>query len=577
MARLIPPVIDPHTPSPGERHLFEKFSRDPLTRDWTVLHSLDIASHVRQVVGEIDFVLVIPGKGILCLEVKGCSRLRRQGGAWFYGNESTPDYRGPFKQATEGMHSVRKRLIERGQLPRDVVLWYAVVVPFLEELKRFETDEWAPWELVTRQDLQAPSIAPVFEHVLTEARKRLLATPSTAKMFSPGSQEPSLEVCSEIASALRPDFELAETPQSLRTRRADEIRRYTEEQFEALDLLEANARVLFEGPAGTGKTSLAIEAARRAALAGQRVLLLCFNALLAKSLAQETIAYAERILAATIHSFMTMIAGKKVLEQSGEDDFWEKRLPDAALGELLENPEPWQFDVLIVDEAQDLAADQYLDLMEFCVRGGLASGRWAAFGDFEAQRIFSGEGVDAYLRRSSSVVRYPLRVNCRNVPRVAEFAVLLGGLKPGYKRVLRPDSGESPKLLYFESRAEELALLEKTLTELQDEGFAPEEIVVLSGCRGEISGAAEIERRQPSHNFAPLSTSDNGGGLRFGSIHSFKGLESPAVVLTDCDQAFAGTDLFYVGATRATDKLVVLIDRRDRERVVEVLTRAVEA
>ena len=47
--------------------------------------------------------------------------------------------------------------------------------------------------------------------------------------------------------------------------------------------------------------------------------------------------------------------------------------------------------------------------------------------------------------------------------------------------------------------------------------------------------------------------------MRWGSIHEFKGLEAPAVVLTDVDLSKDyHRDLLYVGASRATDRLVVL-------------------
>ena len=50
-----------------------------------------------------------------------------------------------------------------------------------------------------------------------------------------------------------------------------------------------------------------------------------------------------------------------------------------------------------------------------------------------------------------------------------------------------------------------------------------------------------------------------GSGVRWDTIHAFKGLEAPVVIVTDVD----GTgprweDLLYVGMTRATDWLLVL-------------------
>jgi len=39
--------------------------------DWTVLHTLGIARRATGPYGEIDFVVIIPGEGVICLEVKG--------------------------------------------------------------------------------------------------------------------------------------------------------------------------------------------------------------------------------------------------------------------------------------------------------------------------------------------------------------------------------------------------------------------------------------------------------------------------------------------------------------------------
>jgi hypothetical protein len=78
-------VLSPPPPAP------------PAAADWTVLHSLDIAEHRRQLAGEIDFLVVAPGEGVLVLEVKGCYVLRRKDGAWYYGANDEADHRGPFR------------------------------------------------------------------------------------------------------------------------------------------------------------------------------------------------------------------------------------------------------------------------------------------------------------------------------------------------------------------------------------------------------------------------------------------------------------------------------------------------
>ncbi len=108
MARMIPPHISPDCPSPGEIKLFHKIRNEHGTEDWIILHSLDISNHIKQVSGECDFVVIIPQKGILCLELKACQKVKRNDGQWFYGDDKKPDSKDPFKQANNAMHSIRK-------------------------------------------------------------------------------------------------------------------------------------------------------------------------------------------------------------------------------------------------------------------------------------------------------------------------------------------------------------------------------------------------------------------------------------------------------------------------------------
>src|SRR5438132_12895651 len=101
MARMIPPSISSICASPGEKEIFARLKDEPGTEDWIVLRSLDIAHHLRQTVGEADFVVIVPFLGVLCLEVKACHSLQRRHGLWFYGRDPQGDPRGPFKQSSQ--------------------------------------------------------------------------------------------------------------------------------------------------------------------------------------------------------------------------------------------------------------------------------------------------------------------------------------------------------------------------------------------------------------------------------------------------------------------------------------------
>ncbi len=196
-----------------------------------------------------------------------------------------PDHRGPFRQASEAMHSLRRRLAKQYAEFDGIPFWSAVCFPFIDFTET--SAEWHDWQIIDRRALQAQPIARLIEGVLDQARKRLVE--HKAGWFDPKKAEPTPAQCQRLVHVLRPDFEFFESPKSRQRRLDEEIRHYTEEQFEALDAIDANPRLVFDGPAGTGKTLLAIEAARRAAAGGRRVLLLCFNRPLGKWLAEETV------------------------------------------------------------------------------------------------------------------------------------------------------------------------------------------------------------------------------------------------------------------------------------------------
>lgn len=126
MARMIPPVVGAHVVSDGERKIFEALKADAVAADWVVLHSLDVAKHRDQVSGEIDFVVIVPRLGVVCLEVKASRTLEVRDGRWRYGQRRAWDERGPFKQATGAMHSLRHQIARAEPRLRGIVFCSAV-------------------------------------------------------------------------------------------------------------------------------------------------------------------------------------------------------------------------------------------------------------------------------------------------------------------------------------------------------------------------------------------------------------------------------------------------------------------
>jgi hypothetical protein len=561
MARMIPSVFDESTPSPGERRLFERLQRDPGTEEWTVLHSLDLAVHPSQVCGEVDFVVVAPGLGVLCLEVKASKRVARDAdGNWLLGSKP-PTTRSPFNQADGQMRSImnflRKGDPDLGRVPVLCAVWFTNCRAELPP-----SVEWHDWQLLDQNNFTR-SVAITLTEVFSKGRRHL-----TEKAGKKSFVSPDAKTCDRVVRILRPEFELAVSLETVRSSRAQHIQHFTEEQYDALDTMDRSPRVLFTGPAGTGKTFLALEAARRAARRGQSVLLVCYNRLLAKWLRNVA---PEGVQVTTLHKLMCQVADVSP-PPDAPSTWWSSEMPDLAVEALLDSPDS-PADVLIVDEAQDLTSPTYLDVLDLSVAGGLSAGTWRMFGDFERQAIFDRKaGAAALTGRVADTVQAVLGRNCRNTPRVGAMAVTLAGIDPEYLGYRRPDDGVNVVFRPYASHADQERLLLNQLRVLEEEGFAPDDVVILSAS---ATGAA-ASTRDPVllGKLCPLGESGS-GRVRFGTVHAFKGLDAPAVVVTDVAQLTGRTtqDLLYVAMTRSTGPLCLLVSRDLGPEIAELVTR----
>jgi hypothetical protein len=568
---MIPAVMDPTTTSPGERELYRRLRDDPATSDWVVLHSLLLREHPTRVSGEADFVAIIPSLGVLVIEVKGCRSLKVDEGLWYYGGAADGDPRGPFRQASEAMHAIKGYMTDAAPRFSGIVFWSAVVFPFIAFDIR--SQEWHRWQVIDAAAFRRGSIADSLSAVLQHARSKLQSSPG-GRWFDPGSPSPTIDEVSILASTLRPRFELVESPKQRRRREEEELLVLTREQYDALDTMEENPRVVFEGPAGTGKTLLALEAARRSALQGRRVLLACFNRALGQWMRDEVGGLPEGSYVGTFSSYMVRVSGSGAAARPHDSNFWHTELPGAVLEAILDRSVADPFDELILDEAQDLLSDPFLDVLDVSLEGGLAAGRWRMFGDFERQALF-GQRVSlrSFLdERSADASIHSLRVNCRNTPRIAALTRLLAGLTPDYRRVRRPDDGVEPSLAFVDAGDESTRLID-ALERFQSEGFQGSDIVILSASARDPA-AARLRDQPWCDCIQPMDTAQP-GAIRYCTIHAFKGLEAPAIIVTDLRDVESDESraLLYVALTRALDRLVVLLPKEIAPKVAKRLSQ----
>jgi hypothetical protein len=556
--------MDDRTP-PGERDVFNMLVAGP--DQWVALHSLDLAPWNRGLRTEIDFLVIVPDTGLLCIEVKSHNAISFESDQW-----NPPDIkRSPFKQAADGRHTFYRRLRELAPQFRHVPVVHCCVFPNATfDLQPNLSVQ--PWELVDARKFRSFARAADF---CAELKIMMLCAINADANLQPLNAPLSAAQVDTIVTSCLPVQKFRPSAHDEIKRREEEIERILRDQQKpVLQLATLNKRVIVTGAAGTGKTLIAMEVARRAAGRGRRVALICFNQLVGDWMRLQ--------IEGNTHSYPNLIVGRAVrilAEMTGINipkdpapQFWAQDLPKQ-LEERLADPEfraAAAFDYLVVDEAQDLLARSRLwECLTGFLEGGVAAGSFCLFGDFENQ-VIGDQGVMerslALLQASATPTRYRLSENCRNYRIIGDSAVRLSGFDgPVYSGYMRAGGGiQNYDIFFYAEDIEQKDKLIQWLKEFKAKGYTPAEITVLSFLTSEDCVAAKLARA--GFNLRP-AWQHSSGSTAFTSVQAFKGLENKIVILTDVALGDANFQriLFYIGMTRASEFVRVLCDRKSEK------------
>ena len=545
LRKVYPGAGSEDTSSQAEIELLELF--DELPDEFTVIHSAKWITHdTRQhgTIGEADFVVAHPQHGVLILEVKG-GEISVERNKWF----STDRYRtkhrlkmDPFDQAERSRFALLTWLQNDKRTKNlDFAIFSGVVFP----------------DCVMDHHLRPDAVKDVVidAHGVNNLEQSLLDLYAYWRRKYEGAKMSGKAAVNGLINLLVPTNTLKQHTAAVFERERKKIDKLTAQQFRVLRNLQMHRKASIVGGAGTGKTMLAIEKANQLLQSGFRVLFLCFNANLAQWLNQQFIH--DNIHVSTYHSLVSSVrqwAGLPNLRLS-MDQFNEQapdllydaiqiiRTPNAGLDENL-------FDAIIVDEGQDFRSEWWIPLTELLYDE--SDGIFYVFFD-NNQRI--------YTQISDIPVQTPpfrLGENCRNTKHIHEQ--LLNYSYPEDNTICIGPPGSPveiiPKTDESSSRRELQRLLHRLVNE---QGVSPQDIVILTTLSKKRSQWQQNDQLGNFNLTWDLMAKD-GNNIRISTIHSFKGLESPVVILTELDRRRGNNEkeLLYVALSRARNHLISL-------------------
>lgn len=477
--------------SDAEAKVYAALARG-LPPGWTAWHSVRIRTRAG-FLGEGDFVLAHPERGLLVLEVKG-GRIEERDGRWTTNGVPLPE--APLDQARDFLSKLVRRLAEQSCRP-----------------PAYGAAAWFPDTRLEGQPSQDDLAGVVLgadevgwlSEALPGVVERALPRPV------PGAGRWMEAVHRLWGECWVPPLSLGARVRDLGERRF----RLDEAQLLALDGLIGNARVLVHGPAGSGKTLLAAEAARRHAALGKRVLLLCFTRPLQKWLAARLAP--DGVEVHTVSGLAHSLAERPTGAPEEGAGYWSDLFLAAS-----DTCEPC-WDVVVVDEAQDLQTEAWLLVTTLAEGKGL----WA-FHD-EAQRFWPDRAPP--LAEFDTTFRLGRGRRCP--PGIDALAARCAGEPFDEPAVRTAIADGTLRLLACPSATAVPDRLGEEVDRLLSEGLSPGDVGIVSLRGQQAAGTVFRLEKVGRHRILPADAEGMQDAVVADSFLRWKGLERPAILVAD--------------------------------------------
>lgn len=577
----------------GERRTAERLE-DKLDADYLLWYDVAVGPKHQHP----DFVVMHPRRGILILEVKDfrlSTLIQANKQTWdIHGELGPKTIPNPLEQARQYAHQVVNALERDPQLVQPegrhqgklAFPWsYGVVLPNITRAQ-FDKAELAhaiePHRVICQDEMGEQVEPEALQSRLWDMFPFMMGGVMSLPQMDRVRWIMFPEVRVQVQDQLFDDSdEAAELPS---------IMRVMDLQQEQLARSLGDGHRVIHGVAGSGKTMLlgyrAEHLAKAQTAASKPILILCYNEPLARQIARVMTAkgIADRVHAVHFHKWcrQQLVAYGQDLppKNLSWDAFFEDMVQRVITGVDRRQIPSGQYQAVLIDEGHDFAPE-WLRLVVQMVDPAtnsllvLYDDAQSIYDRTQKSKNFSFKSVGIQAQGRTTI----LKINYRNTRQILQTASLVAadlltaedkdddGV-PLLKPVSCGRDGEAPLIVRLPTLREEVAQVAELLATAHREGHAWADMAILCRHHSEMDMCAEfLRKRKLPHQVRRKSSSvydPAHDSIKVMTLHVSKGLEFPVVALVGAGRMPAeGEDereearLFYVGATRATQRLVI--------------------
>lgn len=530
MAKIYPEIVEDYHGSYGEFQIFESLKQLP--NDWYIYHSLnwkDRNKNGRITWGEADFVIFNKNYGILVVEVKS-GGISFKEGKWLQtrlDNSEINEMKNPFNQANRSKYKLIDEIDYK--LPYgdrcfiDKAVWFPSISN--DELQKANLPlEYDSKLILTKESLNNPlqSILSVYNFYNS----------TRYTMLSRNSENVILET-------IMPSFNLVPSASNIKDEADYVFYQLTNEQKKVLDFISDQQTVAIQGSAGTGKTFIAVEQAKRLS-SDKKVLFLCFNKFLYYHLDNKC--KLNNVDYYNLHTFLS----KNSSDDISTDEKCLKALKSIDFANALD------YQAIIIDEAQDINDKILIEFYEICKRLN-----YNLYLFYDKNQMLFQNKLPKCLEEFDC--KLTLTKNCRNTLKIVQTINSVFNINTqanGFSV-----SGVMPTFYFVDTDIQNKLRL--IINDYLNDGFDQKDITILTLSTEDescLNGITQIGNYKINHE-------SNEDGIFFTTSKKFKGLESNIIIVIDFDAKqysdYEYMKNLYVSLSRARQRLSLICNNKD--------------